>query len=145
MEPLTLLIKINYHKSPYRLKLSEKGDWVDLYCAEDISLKAGEFKLISQGISMQLPPGYEAILAPRSSTFKKYGILQANSIGVIDNSYCGDEDIWCFPAYATRDVEIQKGTRICQFRIQKKQPYLIFNSVSSLGDNNRGGFGSTGD
>lgn len=139
------VIYINYHESPYKLEKIEKGDWVDLYCIENIKMKKGEFKLISQGISMQLPQGYEAILAPRSSTFKKYGILQANSIGIIDNSYCGDNDIWLFPALATRDVEIPAGSRICQFRIQKKQPEIIFKAVDSLGNNDRSGFGSTGD
>ena len=138
-------IKVNYHGLPYRLHMTDNGDWCDLFCAETVYLTKGSFALISQGISMQLPDGYEAILAPRSSTFKKYGLLQANSIGIIDNSYCGDDDIWCFAAYATRDVEIQKGTRICQFRIQEKQPHLHFISVPSLGTENRGGFGSTGD
>ena len=138
-------IKINYHNSPYELKITDKGDWIDLYCAETVYLTKGSFALISQGISMQLPPGYEAIVAPRSSTFKKYGILQANSIGIIDNSYCGDNDIWCFPAYATRDVEIKAGTRICQFRIQQRQPLIHFIPTSSLGNDNRGSFGSTGD
>lgn len=138
-------IKINYHNSPYKLQLIENGDWCDLYCAETVYLTKGSFALISLGISMQLPHGYEAIVAPRSSTFKKYGILQANSIGIIDNSYCGDNDIWCFPAYATKDVEIKAGTRICQFRIQKKQPDFQFIPVDSLGTENRGGFGSTGD
>lgn len=137
-------IKINYHNSPYKLSITSYGDWVDLYCAEDIYLTKGSFALISQGVSIELPEGYEAILAPRSSTFKKYGILQANSIGIIDNSYCGDTDIWCFPAYATRDVEIKAGTRICQFRIQKKQPHINFISVDSLGNVDRGGFGSSG-
>lgn len=138
-------ILVNYHNSPYKLKMDKKGDWCDLYCIEDVSLNKGDFKLISQGISIKLPEGYEAIIAPRSSTFKKYGILQANGIGIIDNSYCGDGDIWMFPAYATRDVVIEAGTRICQFRIQKKQPRLEFISVSSLGEEDRGGFGSTGD
>ena len=108
-------------------------------------MKAGERRYISQGISMKLPQGYEAIMAPRSSTFKRYGILQTNSIGVIDNSYCGDDDIWMFPAYATRDVEIPAGARICQFRIIKSQPRLVFTSVDSLGEENRGGLGSTGE
>ena len=138
-------IKINYHNSPYRLGTTSYGDWIDLYCAENVYLTKGTFALISQGISMELPEGYEAIIAPRSSTFKKYGILQANSIGIIDNSYRGDNDIWCFTAYATKDVEIKAGTRICQFRIQKKQPDIDFIPVDSLGNENRHGFGSTGD
>lgn len=107
-------------------------------------MNEGEFKYLSMGISMELPKGYEAIMAPRSSTFKRWGIIQTNSIGVIDNSYCGDNDIWMMPAYATRRVEIPAGTRLCQFRIQKKQPDLAFLSVDSLGNENRNGLGSTG-
>lgn len=138
------VIEINYHGSPYRLEIIEKGDWIDLYCAKETVLHAGERTYISQGISMKLPEGYEAIIAPRSSTFKRWGILQTNSIGVIDNSYCGNDDIWAFPAYATRDITIPAGTRICQFRIQKKQPKIVFYEVSNLNTNNRGGFGSSG-
>ena len=96
------------------------------------------------GVSIELPEGYEAIMAPRSSTFKRWGIIQTNSIGVIDNSYCGDDDIWMMPVYATRDVEIPAGTRICQFRIQKKQPDLAFVFTHSLGNENRSGLGSSG-
>ena len=94
---------------------------------------------------MQLPDGYEAIIAPRSSTFKKWGIIQANGIGIIDNSYCGDDDIWMMPVWSTREIHIPAGTRIAQFRIQKKQPVINFISVDSLGTKNRGGFGSTGE
>lgn len=141
----TKRIYINYHNSPYKLKMTEKGDWCDLYCIEDTELKAGERKYISQGVSMQLPQGYEAILAPRSSTFKKWGILQTNSIGVIDSSFASDEDVWMFPAYAVRDTFIPAGTRICQFRIQKTQPKLQFYEVKSLGNKVRGGLGSSGD
>lgn len=122
-----------------------QGDWIDLENYEEVNAKAGDFQLIDLGIAMQLPQGYEAILAPRSSTFKKYGILQANSIGVIDNSYCGDDDWWMLAAYFTRDITISKGTRIAQFRIQKNQPKLKFIPVETLGNNSRSGFGSTGD
>ena len=139
-----LNIKVNYHGSPYELKMTPNGDWCDLYLAEDTIMHEGRFKYLSMGISMELPQGYEAIMAPRSSTFKRWGILQANSIGVIDNSYNGDDDIWMMPAYATRYVEIPAGTRLCQFRIQKKQPQLQFIPVSSLGNENRNGLGSTG-
>ena len=107
-------------------------------------MQTGEFKLISLGFACQLPDGYEAILAPRSSTFKRYGILQTNSIGVIDNSFASDSDLWMFPAYATRPVVIAKGTRICQFRIQKKQPTIDFIPVEHLTASKRGSFGSTG-
>lgn len=141
VSPTSILIK--YLPGATKLEQIEKGDWIDLYCYEDTILKAGERTYISQGIAMKLPEGYEAITAPRSSTFKRYGILQTNSIGVIDSTYCGDNDIWMFPAYATRDIEIPAGTRICQFRIQKIQPKINFTEVSSLGES-RGGLGSTG-
>lgn len=138
-------ILINYHNgASHTLEKSVVGDWIDLYCAEETILHAGERTYISQGVSMKLPEGYEAITAPRSSTFKRYGILQTNSIGVIDSSYCGDDDIWMVPVYATRDITIPRGARICQFRIQKKQPDIEFIPVRSLGAENRGGLGSTG-
>ena len=118
--------------------------WIDLRCAEDTWLKAGDYKLIRLGIAMKLPEGYEAIVAPRSSTFKKYHILMANSIGVIDPTYCGPEDEWRFPAYAARDTFIGKNERIAQFRIQKVQPTVDFETVEELTDPSRGGIGSTG-
>ena len=138
-------IKIKYHDSDVlRIDKIKKGDWIDLRSAEDITLKAGEFHLISLGVSIQVPEGYESILAPRSSTFKNFGIIQANSIGVIDESYCGDDDIWMFPAYAIRDTKINKNDRICQFRIIKHQPEVEIETVETLGNENRQGFGSTG-
>ena len=121
-----------------------KSDWIDLRAAAEVTLKAGEFRLIPLGVAMQLPQGYEAHLAPRSSTFKNYGILQTNSVGVVDGSYCGDNDQWHMPVYATRDVTIEKGARICQFRILENQPKLLFTRVEHLGAPDRGGFGSTG-
>lgn len=136
-------IQINYHGTMPIEKISV-GDWIDLRAAEDTIMSSGEFKIISLGISMKLPEGYEAHVVPRSSTFKKWGIIQANGIGVIDNTYCGDDDIWKFPAIALRDTHIYKGDRICQFRIVKKQPEFTFVEVDHLGDQNRGGFGSTG-
>ncbi len=120
------------------------SDWVDLRAAEDVELKAGEFRLIPLGIAVALPEGYEAHVAPRSSTFKNYGLLQANSLGVVDCSYRGDGDQWRWPAYATRDVTIQKNTRLCQFRIVENQPPLVFTRVERLESPDRGGFGSTG-
>lgn len=122
----------------------EKSDWVDLRCAEDITLKKGDFKLIPLGVAISLPEGYEAIIAPRSSTFKNFGIIQTNSIGVIDESYCGDGDQWMMPVLATRDTEIHVNDRICQFRVFQHQPSIKFNAVDTLGNKNRGGFGSTG-
>ena len=137
-------IKVKYHSNIYPLEKRENGDWIDLRVAEDVSMKAGEFKLISLGVSMQLPDGYEALIVPRSSTFKNWGVLQTNHCGVIDNSYCGDTDIWMFPALATRDVFIEKNSRICQFRIQQKMQYVSFETVDNLGNPDRKGFGSSG-
>ena len=121
-----------------------KSDWIDLRAAENVTLKKGAFKLISLGVAMALPEGYEAHLVPRSSTFKNFGVIQANSVGIIDNSYCGDNDVWCFPAFAVRDTEIHVNDRICQFRIVKNQPAVRFDEVTFLEGNDRGGFGSTG-
>lgn len=137
-------IKVLYHEDIHPLEKTERGDWIDLRVAEDTELKAGEFKLISLGVSMMLPKGYEAVIIPRSSTFKHWGILQANHCGLIDNSYCGNDDIWMFPALATRDVLIEKNSRICQFRIQKKMDAISFKTVEQLNETNRGGFGSSG-
>lgn len=124
--------------------IAGKSDWIDLRAAEDVEMKAGDFKLIPLGIAMQLPKGYEAIVAPRSSTLKNFGITQTNSIGVIDETYCGDNDQWYFPAEAKRDTVIHAGDRICQFRIFEHQPRLVFEPVNTLGNDDRGGIGSTG-
>ena len=121
-----------------------KSDWIDLRASETVELQAGEFKLIPLGVAMELPRGYEAHVVPRSSTFKNYGILQTNSCGIIDGSYCGDQDMWRMPVYATRDTVIGKNERICQFRIVENQPKIVFEEVASLDGENRGGFGSTG-
>ena len=139
-------IKIKYHSDiePLRKIGEVKSDWIDLRTAETVELKAGEFKLISLGVSMQLPKGYEAHMVPRSSTFKNYGIIQTNHCGIIDESYCGDNDIWKFPAYATRNTVIKKNDRICQFRIVEKMEEVEFEEVDYLQNGNRGGFGSTG-
>jgi len=127
-----------------RIEKISKGDWIDLRSAEDVELKAGELKAIRLGVGMILPEGYEAHVAPRSSTFKNFGIIQTNSVGVIDNSYCGEEDEWRMAAYALRDTVIRKNDRICQFRIIEKQPEFEFVEVEHLKDESRGGFGSTG-
>ena len=141
----TLAILIKYHK-PDLIKLQKikQGDWIDLRAAEDVTLWEGDYCVISLGISMKLPDGYEAHVVPRSSTFQHWGILQTNSMGVIDNSYSGTNDIWGFPAYATRKTEIHKNDRICQFRIVPKQPGVVFQETDTLDDQDRGGFGSTG-
>ena len=137
-------IKVKYHTDILPLEINDKGDWIDLRAAEDMKLWAGHDYYIPLGISVELPEGYEAHIAPRSSAFKRWGIIQANSVGVIDNSYCGDNDIWMMPVYATRFAEIKKNDRICQFRIVEKQPHLEFETVDHLGNEDRGGFGSTG-
>lgn len=137
-------IKIIYHNNIEKLTKIDVGDWIDLRAAETIDMFAGDFKLISLGISMKLPDGYEAHVVPRSSTFKNFGILQANSVGIIDNSYSGTNDIWKFPALAMKNTTIHEGDRICQFRIVKKQPTLEFVEVEELDEKDRGGFGSTG-
>lgn len=121
-----------------------KSDWIDLRAAETVELKAGQFRLIPLGVGMKLPQGYEALVAPRSSTFKNYGVLQANSLGIVDESYCGDNDQWRWPAYAVRDTVIHVNDRICQFRIIEHQPKLEFCPVEHLDGPDRGGFGSTG-
>ena len=121
-----------------------KSDWIVLHLAEEVTLKAGEFRLLPLGVAIALPEGYEAHIVPRSSTFKNYGILQTNSMGVVDCSYCGDNDQWRMPVYATRDVTIEKNARICQFRIMQNQPPLRFTRVERLDGPDRGGFGSTG-
>lgn len=139
------VIRIRYHVEglPPVAPIAE-GNWIDLRAAEDVSLRAGEFRIVSLGISMQLPEGYEAHIVPRSSTFKKWGVIQANSMGVIDNSYCGDNDVWGFPALAMRDTVIHKGDRICQFRLVKVMEPVEFQIVERLEGPDRGGFGSTG-
>lgn len=121
-----------------------KSDWIDLRAAETIEMKAGEFKLIPLGVAMQLPVGYEAHVVPRSSTFKNFGVIQTNSQGVIDETYCGANDQWFFPAYALRDTVINVNDRICQFRIMEHQPKIDF-VVDTLKNNvDRNGIGSTG-
>ena len=139
-------IKIKYHSDIPKIEKIEKGDWIDLRSAEDVELKHGEYKNISLGVSMELPDGYEAHVLPRSSTFKNFGIILVNSMGIIDNSYNGDGDIWHFPALCLNPegTHIKKGDRIAQFRIVEKQPDILFNEVETLGNDDRGGIGSTG-
>ena len=139
-------IKIKYLNDEItRLEyIDGKSDWIDLRAAEEVELKAGEFKLIHLGVAVQLPEGYEAHIVPRSSTFKKWGIIQTNHCGIVDNTYCGPNDWWRMPVFALRDTKIEVNDRICQFRIQKNQPTLVFNEVEEMEADNRGGFGSTG-
>lgn len=144
-----MVVKVKYFKNREGLtveplKKIDKGDWIDVRANETISLRKGDFVLIPLGIGMKLPEGYEAHLVPRSSTFKNWGIIQTNSIGVIDNSYSGDNDQWMMPVYATKDTIIQRNERIGQFRIMEKQPMIGFDIVDKLDDVDRNGFGSTG-
>lgn len=140
----TLEIRIKYVRPIKELEIIKDGDWIDLRAAETITMQAGEYKAIPLGVAMELPKGYEALIAPRSSTCKNYGIMLANSIGIIDESYKGDNDEWHFPAYAVRDTVIPRNERICQFRIIEHQPRIGFVQVFRLGNRNRGGLGSTG-
>lgn len=140
------VLKIKYHSKEIEklTYIAGKSDWIDLRSAENVTLQKGEFHLISLGISMQLPEGYEAVVVPRSSTFKNFGIIQTNHMGVIDETYCGDNDLWMMPVLAVRDTQIRINDRICQFRIQKHQPQITFEEAAYLGNPDRGGIGSTG-
>lgn len=137
-------IKIRYLRDIDKIERLDNGDWIDLRAAETVSMAAGEYLMIPLGVAMELPEGYEALVAPRSSTFKRLGVILANSIGIIDESYKGDNDEWHFPAYAVKDTIIQKNERICQFRIIEHQPMIHLQEVDHLGNDDRGGFGSTG-
>ena len=136
-------LEINTHGNsiPERAK---GGDWYDLQASETVELKAGEIKIIPLGISISLPKRWTGYILPRSSTAIKYGLLMANSMGIIDNTYCGDDDILGFPVYATKDVTIQKGTRIARFAAFESPNPIKFIVVEALGNANRSGFGSTG-
>lgn len=137
-------VKVKYLRDVEKITKLEKGDWVDLRCAEDTIILKDEYALIPLGVAIQLPKGYEALVVPRSSTFKNFGVIQTNSIGVIDESYCGENDEWHFPCYALQHTFIPKNTRICQFRIIKHQPVFILQEVEQLDNPDRGGLGSTG-
>lgn len=138
-------IKIKYFDNEIdKINTIEVGDWIDLRCAETTEMKKGEFKYIPLGIGMILPEGYEAHAVPRSSTYKNFKVIQANHMGVIDCSYCGDNDQWVFPAIAMEDTVIPKNSRICQFRIVENQPKIKFIEVEHLKEKDRGGLGSTG-
>ena len=139
-------IKIKYFtdKIDKLAYIDGKSDWIDLRASEEVTLKQGEFALVPLGVAMELPKGYEAHVIPRSSTFKNFGLLQTNSCGLIDESYCGDNDQWFFPALAMRDTEIHVNDRICQFRIMEHQPQIVFEETEKLTGKDRGGFGTTG-
>ncbi len=144
MNMKTITIKYFTDKIEKLTYIDGKSDWIDLRAAEDVTLKAGEFKLIPLGVAMKLPQGYEAHVVPRSSTFKNFGVIQTNHCGIIDESYCGDNDQWYFPAYALRDTQIHVNDRICQFRIMEHQPTIQFEETEKLTGADRGGIGSTG-
>lgn len=142
----SLSIEVMYHNPDLiPINFQENGDWIDLRAAEEYHLYPNKFYLINLGISIKLPEGYEAHIVPRSSTFKKWGLIQTNGIGIIDNSYCGENDIWMMPVISTKITTINVNDRICQFRIVKKMPKIEINTVDHLSDKNRGGFGSTGE
>ncbi|MCI8559459.1 MAG: dUTP diphosphatase [Lachnospiraceae bacterium] len=140
----TIQVKYFTDKIEKLTYIGGKSDWIDLRAAKDVQLKAGEFHLIPLGVAMELPKGYEAHIVPRSSTFKNFGIIQTNHMGIIDETYCGDNDQWFMPAYALRDTQIHVNDRICQFRIMEHQPELSFEEVKELKSADRGGLGSTG-
>lgn len=140
----TIKIKYFTDKIEKLTYIDGKSDWIDLRAAESVDLKKGDFKLIPLGVAMELPKGYEAHIVPRSSTFKNFGIIQTNHQGVIDSSYCGDNDEWKMPVYAMRDTHIEVNDRICQFRIMENQPKIQFEEVKALTGVDRGGFGTTG-
>lgn len=139
-------IKIKYFtdKIDKLAYIDGKSDWIDLRASEEVTLKQGEFSLIPLGVAMELPKGYEAHIVPRSSTYKNFGVIQANHCGVVDGSYCGDNDMWRMPVIAMRDTQIHVNDRICQFRIMKNQPEILFEEVEHLEGKDRGGFGTTG-
>ena len=141
MMPDGLTVKINTHGNEMP---EQHGEWIDLSAAEDTNIKAGCYQLISLGVSMELPAGYYAKIVPRSSACSKFGIMMANSVGIIENDYNGDGDIWHFPAYAIRDTHIPKGARICQFCVVKQEKRITLTKVAALGNDDRGGLGSTG-
>lgn len=138
-------IKIKYHVPELeKIQIISIGNWIDLRAAETVTMQAGDDRLISLGVSMQLPDGYEAHIVPRSSTFKNFGVMQANSMGIVDSSYAGENDIWKFWAIAVRETKIEFNSRICQFRLMPVQTPLEFVEVDTMGKSSRGGFGSTG-
>ena len=140
----TIKIKYFTDKIEKLCYIAGNSDWIDLRVAEDVVMKKGEFRLIRLGVAMELPRGYEAHVVPRSSTYKNFGLIQTNHMGVIDESYKGDADEWKWPALAMRDTEVHVGDRLCQFRIMKHQPQINFLEVDSLENEDRGGFGTSG-
>jgi len=142
---MILELKVKYHVLDLiKIEKIEKGDWIDLRSAYDYHIEQGDFRLIDLGVSVKVPSGYEMHILPRSSTFKIWGILQINSMGILDESFCGESDIVKMPIYATRESYIKKNDRVCQFRVVEKMPQILITEVEHMTDNPRGGFGSTG-
>lgn len=151
---LNITIKVKYFRDDLtRLKIDPKGDMIDLYAAEDVTINEMDEALIPLGVAMELPIGYRANLLPRSSTFKKWGIIVTNSMGVIDHTYCGDNDEWKLAVFCLKGREfvngkkctiIHKGDKIAQFEIVPVMPKVVLEEVDHLGNADRGGFGSTG-
>lgn len=140
---MTEIIKVKYINE--NCTLERHGDWIDLKASKDVGIPVGSYAQIPLGVAMKLPDGYEAHIVPRSSTFRKYGIIQTNGVGIVDNAYCGDSDEWQMPVYATHDVVISAGTRIAQFRIVPVMDEVSIVPTQTLNEKSRGGFGSSGD
>ncbi|VYU43042.1 deoxyuridine 5'-triphosphate nucleotidohydrolase [Clostridium tertium] len=148
-----MIIRIKYFEGATRLSKISKGDWIDVYANKDMFIKEGERAMIPLGFALELPNGWEGHLAPRSSTFKTWGIIQTNSIGVVDSSYIGDNDQWHMPVFCiqgkneqdgVKGTFIERGDKVAQFRIMEVMPSIEFEEVDTFGNKDRGGFGSTG-
>lgn len=142
-------IKIKYLQDATRMNKITKGNWIDVYAYQDTFVPEGERAMINLGFALELPKGWEGHLAPRSSTFKTWGVIQTNSVGVVDDTYIGDNDIWHMPVYCLQAKHdngtwIKKGDKIGQFRIMEVMPEIEFEEVESFGNQDRGGFGTTG-
>ena len=146
-------IRIKYFEGATKLKKIAKGNWIDVYSSKELFVPEGDRAMIPLGFALELPSGYEAHLAPRSSTFKTWGIIQTNSVGVVDDTYIGDNDQWHIPVYCLKGHDskdgvagtlIKCGDKIGQFRIMEVMPELEFEEVESFGNQDRGGFGTTG-
>ena len=139
-----MVIKVKFKEGIEGFFQAHPGEWYDLRAAENMFLEKGKYYRIPLGVAMQLPEGYEAIVAARSSTFERFGIKPVNGIGIIDNRFCGDNDFWSFPVEASRNQIILRNDRIAQFRIFPVQPEVQFEIVENLGNPDRKGFGSSG-
>ena len=146
-------IRIKYFEGATKLKKITKGNWIDVYARKDVFVPLAERAMIPLGFALELPKGWEGHLAPRSSTFKTWGLIQTNSVGVVDDTYIGDNDEWNMPVYCLKGHDskdgvagtlVKCGDKIGQFRIMEVMPELEFEEVESFGNVDRGGFGTTG-